>query len=137
MDRVVRHLSGNWIHSSCLHNKLFWGLHGFVHVLTSKNFMVGTKLTQIVKNLHDMQETWVWSPGQEESLEKDMATHFSVLAWRIPWMEEPGRLQFVGSHTVRHSWVTDTFGFSFSYVKDTILGATDIKSLIWSKKSLQ
>ena len=43
-----------------------------------------------------MQETWVWSLGQEDPLEKEMATHSSILAWEIPWTEEPGRLQSVG-----------------------------------------
>ena len=44
-----------------------------------------------------MQETWVQSLGQEDPLEKEMATHSSILAWRIPWTEEPGRLQSMGS----------------------------------------
>ena len=44
-----------------------------------------------------MQETWVQSLGQEDPLEKEMATHSSILAWRIPWMEEPGGLQSMGS----------------------------------------
>ena len=43
-----------------------------------------------------MQETWVWSLGQEDPLEKEMATHSTILAWGIPWTEEPGRVQFVG-----------------------------------------
>ena len=50
-----------------------------------------------VKNLPAMQETWVQSLDQEDPLEKGMATHFSILAWRIPWVEESGRLQTVGS----------------------------------------
>ena len=51
----------------------------------------------MVKNLPAMQETWVRSLGQEDPLEKEMATHSSILAWRIPWTEEPDRLQFMGS----------------------------------------
>ena len=51
---------------------------------------------------------WVWSLGQEDPLEKEMATHSSVLAWRIPWTEEPGRLQSMGSQNVRHNWATKT-----------------------------
>ena len=47
----------------------------------------------MVKHLPAMQETWVWSLGREDRLEKEMATHSSILAWKIPWMEEPGRLQ--------------------------------------------
>ena len=50
----------------------------------------------MVKNLPEMQETWVQSLGQEDPLEKGMATHSSVLAWRIPWIEESGRLQSMG-----------------------------------------
>ena len=53
-----------------------------------------------------MQETWVRSLGQEDPLEKEMATHTSILAWRIPWTEEPGRLQSMGSQRVRHDWAT-------------------------------
>ena len=49
-------------------------------------------LAQMVKNLPAIQETWVQSLGQEDPLEKEMATHSSILAWRIPQMEEPGRL---------------------------------------------
>ena len=54
-----------------------------------------------------MQETWVWSLGWEDPLEKGMASHFSILAWRIPWTEEPGGLQFMGSQRVRHNWATN------------------------------
>ena len=61
-----------------------------------------------VKNPSTMQETWVWSLGQEDSLEKGMAPHSSILAWRIPWTEEPGGLQS-GSQRVGHKWVTNTF----------------------------
>ena len=53
-------------------------------------------MAQIIKNLLAMQETWVQSLGQEDTLGHGMATHSSILAWRIPWTEEPGRLQFMG-----------------------------------------
>ena len=56
----------------------------------------------MVKHLPTMRETWVQSLGQEDILEKEMTTHFSILAWKIPWMEEPGGLQFMGSQRVRH-----------------------------------
>ena len=59
-------------------------------------------MAQTVNNLPAIQETWVQSLGQEDPLEKGMATHSSILAWRIPWTEEPGGLQFVGSQRVRH-----------------------------------
>ena len=56
-------------------------------------------MAQTVKNLPAMQETWVQSLGQEDPLEKEMATHSSILAWRIPPTEEPGGLQSTGPHS--------------------------------------
>ena len=56
----------------------------------------------MVKNLPAVQETQYQSLGQEDALEKGMATHSSVLAWKIPWTEEPGELQFMG-HRVRYN----------------------------------
>ena len=56
----------------------------------------------MVKNLPALQETWVQSLGWEDPLEKEMATHTSILARRIPWWEEPGRLQSMGWKRVRH-----------------------------------
>ena len=58
---------------------------------------------KMVKNLPTMQETRVQSLGQEDLLEKEMATHSSILAWKIPWTEEPGRLQSMVSQRVRHN----------------------------------
>ena len=52
--------------------------------------------------LPTMQETWVQSLGQEDPLEKEMATHSSILAWRIPWTKDPGRLQSMGLQRVGH-----------------------------------
>ena len=57
---------------------------------------------QMVKNLTAVQENGVQPLGREDPLEKGMATHFSILAWRIPWTEEPGGLQSMGSRRVRH-----------------------------------
>ena len=59
-------------------------------------------VAQEVKNLPAVPETRVLSLGQEDPLEKEMATHASTLAWKIPWMEEPGRLQSLGSQRVGH-----------------------------------
>ena len=59
-------------------------------------------MVQVVKNLPAMQETWVRSLGREDPLEKGMATHSSILAWKIPWTQEPGRLQSMGSQRVGH-----------------------------------
>ena len=64
-------------------------------------FNAGASLVaQMVKNLPALQETWVQSLGQEDLLEKEMATHSSILAWEIPWMEEPGEPQAQGVQRV-------------------------------------
>ena len=60
-------------------------------------------VVQMVKNLPTMKETWVRFLGQEVPLEKGMATHSSILAWKIPWPEEPGGLQSMGSQGVGHN----------------------------------
>ena len=88
----------------------------YSHLL--KNFpqsvVIKTSLmAQMVKYLPIMWETKVWSVGQEYPLEKEMATHSSIPAWRIPWMEEPGGLQSTGSQRVRHDWVI-SLSFSFT-----------------------
>ena len=57
----------------------------------------------MVKNLPAMQETWIQSLGREDPLEKEMATHSSILAWRIPWKEEPGGLYSIGSQRIGHN----------------------------------
>ena len=59
-------------------------------------------VAQMVKRLAAMQKTWVQSLGLEDPLEKEKATHSCVFAWRIPWMEERGGLQYMGSQRVRH-----------------------------------
>ena len=63
-------------------------------------------MAQRLKNLPAMWETWVQSLGWEDPLEKEMATHSSILAWRIPWTEEPDGLQSTGSQRVGHDWAT-------------------------------
>ena len=68
------------------------------------DWIAGTSLVaQTVKRLPTMQEIWVQSLGQEDLLEKEMAAHSSILAWKIPWTEEPGWLLFMGSQRVRHN----------------------------------
>ena len=82
-------------------DEVFVALQKQVHV-DSPRFSrdsVKTQLSlaaQTVKNLPAMPETWVWSPGQKDPLKKGMAIHSSILAWRIPWTEEPGGLQSMG-----------------------------------------
>ena len=65
-------------------------------------------IAQWVKNRPPVLETRVQSLGWEDSLEMEMATHSSILAWRIPWAEEPGGLQSMGSQRVRQDWATNT-----------------------------
>ena len=69
-------------------------------------------VVQTVKCLPTMQETRVRSLGLEDPLEKEMATHSSILAWKIPWMEEPGRLQSMGSQRVN---TTERLHFHFHF----------------------
>ena len=66
-------------------------------------------VAQTVKNLPEMHETWVWSLGWEDPLEKGMATDSNILAWRITWTEKPGGRQFMGSQRVRQDWATFSF----------------------------
>ena len=60
------------------------------------------KIAQMVKHLPTVRETWVRSLGREDPLEKEMATHSSIHAWKIPWTKEPDGLQSMGSQRVRH-----------------------------------
>ena len=81
-------------------------------MLYSRSFMIiyfiYSSVTQMVKNLPATQETRAQSRGQEDPLEKGMAVHSSILAWRIPWTEEPGMLLSMCSKRVRQDWVTNT-----------------------------
>ena len=69
-------------------------------------YILASLVAQRLKRLPAVWETWVLSLGWEDPLEKEMATHPSILAWRIPWMEEPGGLQSTGLQRVRHNWAT-------------------------------
>ena len=111
--------------------------HVFIWSFTDLNiclYIVGLPGSSAVKNLPAMQEPQkmqVWSLGQEYPLEEGMATHFSVLAWRIPWTEEPGRLQSIGLQRVGHKWsnlahmhllyICKQFEFLFLYLPFYIL----------------
>ena len=69
-------------------------------------------MAEQIKNPPAMQETQemqVWSLGQKDPVEEEMATHSSIFAWKIPWMEESGGLQSIGSQRVRQSWATNAF----------------------------
>ena len=78
------------------------GLH-LTHYILVTGFCCSFLVAPMVKNLPAMQGTQVQSVDWEDSLEKGMATQSSILAWRIPWTEEPGRLQSMGSQRVRHN----------------------------------
>ena len=92
----------NYCQNSSL-GRLPWPDHSLFYVLVA----------QLVKNLPAVQETWAHSLGWEDPLEKGMATHSSILAWRIPWREEPGRLQSMGSQRVGHDWATSLTHFIY------------------------
>ena len=79
---------------------------GATNICTGPPFIGASLLAQRVKRLPTMRETWVGCLGREDPLEKEMATHSSILAWKIPWMEDPGRLQSMGSQRVRRDWAT-------------------------------
>ena len=70
--------------------------HTYIHIHT---YIWASLVAQMIKNLPTKQETWVRSLSQEDPLEKGMATHSNILAWRIPWTEEPGRLWSMGLQT--------------------------------------
>ena len=84
-------------------------MHLLICLITAK---WASLVAQMVKNLPAVQETQVQTLDQEDPLEKGMATHSSILAWRSPWTEEPGGLQPMGLQTVGHNQVTNTFTFN-------------------------
>ena len=73
-------------------------------------------VAQMIKILPKMQQTWIRSLGQEDPLEKEMAAHSSILAWRIPWTEKPGGLQTMESQRVRHDWTSFTHSLLISII---------------------
>ena len=85
--------------ASCLGRIPFW-------ILFLCFLLKGPPLFQMVKRLPTMRETWVRALVWEVPLEKEMTAHSSILAWTVPWMEEPSRLPSMGSQRVRHDWVT-------------------------------
>ena len=78
------------------------GIHVSFSILVSLEYMPTSLVAQTVKHLSTMRETWVRSLGWEDPLEKEMAIHSSTIAWKIPWTEEPGKLQSMGSQRVGH-----------------------------------
>ena len=103
----IGNLFSNVFFKRCVyvHVCIYMYMHMCVHIHT---YIWASLVTQMVKNLPAMQGIRVQSLGQEDPLEKGMATQSSILAWRIPWTEEPGGLQSMGSQRVGHNWVTNT-----------------------------
>ena len=89
-------------------------LLGFIFRITQRASLVA----QTVKNPPVIQETWVWSLDGEDPLEEHMASHSSILPWRIPWTEEPGRVQSTGSQRVWHDWATEHACTYWVYIPD-------------------
>ena len=87
-----------------------------------------SRVAQTVKDLPVIQETWVWSLVWQDPLEKGMATHSSILAWKIRWTEEPGGIQSMGSPRVRHDWVTNKP--VCAVVKNPLANAGDTGSIL-------
>ena len=79
----------------------------------------------LVKNLLTVQETWFQPLSQEDSLKKGMTTHSNILTWRIPWTEEPGALQSMGSGRVRNEGATNTVFPEFKEKKEKSLRASN------------
>ena len=86
-------------------------------------------MAQTVKRLSAMWETWVWSLGQEDPLEKEMAIHSSTIAWKIPWTEEPGRLQSMRLQRVGYDWATSLHFMLFFMKRKLLSAAAAAKSL--------
>ena len=97
---------GRWV-SSAIVQPVKWCSLGVGK--TSRADLWASLVDKMVKKLPAMKETQVWSLGQEDTLEKGMATHSSILAWRVPWREEPGGLQNMGLQRTRYDWVTNTW----------------------------
>ena len=83
--------------------KIFYSSGSFVNESSYLSSDKTSLVAQMVKCLSTMRETWVRSLGWEDPLEKEMAIHSSTIAWKIPWTEEPGRLQSMGSQRVGHN----------------------------------
>ena len=81
-------------------------LYFYLYFKYTYTFSRTSLVAQMVKRLSTMWETWIPSLGWEDPLEKEMAIHSSTIAWKIPWTEEPGRLQSMGLQRVGHDWAT-------------------------------
>ena len=87
-------------------------------VKSTSTLTADSLVAQWLKRLPPMRETWVRSLGQKDPLEKEMAIHSSILAWRIPWTEKPSRLQSTGSQRVGHDWATSPSPSEWEVLKE-------------------
>ena len=88
-------------------------------------------VAQMLKHLPAMRQTQIRSLGQKDPLEKEMATHSSTLAWKMPWTEEPGRLQSMGSQRIGHDWPTSLSFSDYSPPGSTVHGISQARILEW------
>ena len=109
-----------------------WGDCSAVFYKTKQGFLVA----QLVENLPAMQETQVQFLGWEDPLEKGMATHFSILAWRIWWTEEPAGLQSTGLKRVRHDWATNESVLAYNpKIALHCIYSNELKTYVYTKTS--
>ena len=94
-------------HSTFSISSILFSVYLIAYLEAPEEWREASLMAQMVKNLPAMQKTWLPSLTQEDPLEEGMATHSSILAWRIPWTQEPG----VGSQRGGHNWATSTFTF--------------------------
>ena len=100
---IIKHFIRQW------KNPMPMRIHSPFFSLSASSNHWASLVAQTVKNLLAMRETWVQFLGCKDPLEKGTATHSSILAWRIPWTEEPGGLQSIRLQRVGHDWVTNTY----------------------------
>ena len=104
--------SQTWLKRQHMRMRAHTHTHTHTHIFLSiylSIYLGASQMAQMVKNLPAIWETRVRSLGQKDPLKKQMATHSNIPLWGIPWMQESGRLQFLGSQRVRHDWATNTF----------------------------
>ena len=108
----------------CGKSDFCWNVSCYLSALSFCN--LGFLVAQTVKSLPTIQETQVQSLGQENPLEKEIATHSNILAWEIPWTEEAGGLESMELHRVRHDWVINSFTF-FTVILGKIHNLSSVK----------
>ena len=103
--------------------RYIWDIYIYIPYISRYIYIYiwASPVAQMVKNVHEMQETWIWSLGWDDPLEKGMETHSNFLAWRIPWTEDPGGLQSVGLQRVGHKLVAHLCSFAQCLITPNII----------------